>query len=89
MEAILEAWISLLKQCFGSLKNGPHPNPSPMLRDGMLTFLIQEKRKLKSGSASVSITPQKPLTRVSQRVPGAHRKRSLERGWQKHFAKDW
>ena len=26
--------------------------------------------------------PKKPLTRVSKRVPGDHRKRGLERGWQ-------
>ena len=37
---------------------------------------------------------KKPLTRVSERVIGAHRKRSLERGWQKRvggkgLAKGW
>ena len=33
--------------------------------------------------------PKKPLTRVSKRVPGAHGKRGLERGWQKRLAKGW
>ena len=32
---------------------------------------------------------KKPLTRVSKRVPGAHGKRGLERGWQKGLAKGW
>ena len=32
---------------------------------------------------------KKPLTRVSKRVPGAHGKRGLERGWQKRLAKGW
>ena len=32
---------------------------------------------------------KKPLTRVSKRVPGVHRKRGLERGWQKRLAKGW
>ena len=35
------------------------------------------------------IKAKKPLTRVSKRVPGAHGKRGLERGWQKRLAKDW
>ena len=30
--------------------------------------------------------PKKPLTRVSKRVPGVHRKRGLGRGWQKRLA---
>ena len=33
-----------------------------------------------------SADPKKPLTRVSKRVPGAHGKRGLERGWQKRLA---
>ena len=33
--------------------------------------------------------PEKLLTRVSKRVPGAHRKRGLERSWQKRLAKGW
>ena len=32
---------------------------------------------------------KKLLTRVSKRVPGAHGKRGLERGWQKRLAKGW
>ena len=32
---------------------------------------------------------KKPFTSVSKRVPGAHEKRGLERGWQKRLAKGW
>ena len=32
---------------------------------------------------------KKPLTCVSKRVPGVHRKRGLERGWQRRLAKGW
>ena len=32
---------------------------------------------------------KKPLTRVCKRVPGAHGKRGLGRGWQKRLAKGW
>ena len=35
------------------------------------------------------LSDKKPFTRVSQRVMGAHGKRSLERGWQKRLAKSW
>ena len=32
---------------------------------------------------------KKLLARVSKRVPGAHGKRGLERGWKKRLAKGW
>ena len=35
------------------------------------------------------IFPKKPLTRVSKPAPGIHRRRGLERGWQKRLAKGW
>ena len=43
----------------------------------------------KEGFAPQAPETKKPLTRVSKRVPGAHGKRVLERGWQKRLAKGW
>ena len=51
-------------------------------------FVLHTGKHENHGSQEMRFS-EKPLTRVSKRVPGAHGERGLERGWQKRLAKGW